>query len=286
MRSRWFTDAPAERLAALRLLIGGYALVYVALRAPELIALAQLPARQFEPTGVARVLGAPLPPAVAAALVVATIGWLAAFVAGARYRVTAPIAAAHLLWVLTYRSSWGVVFHTDNLLVLHVIALAVAPAADAWSLDRRRPPAAAGYGWAIQLLVALTAATYVLAAIAKLRLGGAAWLDGDVLRDQIAVDNVRKVLHGDPIGPLARLVLHHPGWLRGFCVLTLAIELAAPIALLGGRAARVWALGAWGFHVGVVLVMSIWFPYPLLGFAFLPLLHAERLVTWLIRQRL
>jgi hypothetical protein len=41
----------------------------------------------------------------------------------------------------------------------------------------------------------------------------------------------------------------------------------------------VWALGAWGFHVGVVLLMNIWFPYPLFGFAFLPFVPAEKIVA-------
>ena len=58
-----------------------------------------------------------------------------------------------------------------------------------------------------------------------------------------------------------------------------SIELGAPLALLGGRIARMWAWRAWGFHVGVVLVMNIWFPYPLVGIAFLPLFAAERVVA-------
>ena len=62
-----------------------------------------------------------------------------------------PIAAALLLWTLSYRNSWGLPFHTENLLVLHVIALALAPAADAWALgaakrraERSSTPAMAG----------------------------------------------------------------------------------------------------------------------------------------------
>jgi hypothetical protein len=62
---------------------------------------------------------------------------------------------------------------------------------------------------------------------------------------------------------------------------TLAVELGAPCALLGGRLARLWALVAWSFHVGVVLAMNVWFPYPLLGLAFLPMVDAERPLGWL-----
>jgi hypothetical protein len=270
----WFAPAPAERLATLRILIGAYALVYVIARLGELFAIAHLPASQFAPVGIVRVLGGPLPPAAVLAIAIATAALLVAFVAGAAYRVTAPLAALGLVWTLTYRSSWGMVFHTENLLVLHVIALAIAPAADAWAVQRR-PASAAGYGWAIKLLVAVTVATYVLAGLAKLRLAGLAWIDGDTLRDQIAVDNLRKAVFGDRIAPLATPLLDHPSGFAVIAIATLVIELGAPVALLGGRIAHIWAAVAWAFHVGVVLMMNVWFPYPLLGFAFLPLFPIE-----------
>src|SRR5262245_51135723 len=154
----WFAPAPAERLAALRILIGGYAFVYVTARLPEFIGVARYSATHFSPVGVVRVLDTPLPPSIATAIAIGTCCLLAGFVAGVRYRITAPLAAVALLWTLTYRNSWGQVFHTENLLVLHVIALALAPAADAWAVDRAGD-ARAGYGWPIKLLAALTAAT-------------------------------------------------------------------------------------------------------------------------------
>jgi hypothetical protein len=286
----WFAPAPAERLAALRIAIGGFAVIWMSARLPEVVSVARLPAGELAPVGIIRVLGralgAPLPVIAVAAIAVVTIGLLIAFTAGVRYRVTAPLAALGLLWTLSYRNSWGMVFHTDNLLVLHVIALAAAPAADAWTLGRGAPPRdapAAGYGWAIKLLAAITCVAYVLAGIAKLRLAGLSWIDGAQLRNQIAVDNLRKALLGGTIAPLARLLVAHPGGLVGLSILTLGIELGAPLALLGGRLARGWAWGAWGFHVGVVLAMNVWFPYPLVGIAFLPLLEAEHLVGRLAR---
>lgn len=279
----WFAPAPAERLAAVRILIGTFALAWVVARLGEGHAVAQLPAQHFRPVGVVRVLAAPLPPGVALALAAATAALLVAFVAGWRYRGTAPLAALGLLWVLSYRNSWGMIFHTENLLVLHVLALACAPAADAWAVDDRpAAPAAAGYGWALKLLIAITAVAYVLAAIAKLRLAGMAWLDGEQLRNQIAIDNLRKALLGDGIAPLATQFLAHPAGFTGFSVLTIVLELGAVVALAGGRPARWWALCAWGFHVGVVLLMNIWFLYPLLGLAFVPMLRAERLLGPLI----
>ena len=279
----WFAPAPPERLAMLRIAIGSFAFAWVAIRFGEIVAVSKLTAG-FHPIGVVRILDEPLPPGAVIAIAVATLVLLAAFVVGFAHRYLAPIAALGLLWTLTYRNSWGMPFHTENLLVLHVIALAIAPAADAWALAKPRPPPDAGYGWPIKLMVALTAATYLLAGIAKLRIAGSDWIDGDQLGNQIAIDNVRKYLLGDPTAPLATTVLEHPAALHVFCVMTIALELGAPIALVGGRIARLWALGAWGFHVGVILLMNIWFPYPTFGFAFLPLLPVERPVAWLIRR--
>ncbi len=276
----WFAPAPATRLAALRILIGAYALVYVVGRFGELVAVSRYGASHFHPLGVVRVLDTPLPPSVAIAIAAATCVLLAAFVAGWQFRITGPLAAAALLWTITYRNVWGMPFHTENLMVLHVIALACTPAADVWSLDARRMRVAStGYGWAIKLLALLTVSTYLLAGIAKLRIAGLGWIDGELLRNQIAVDNLRKALLGDAVAPLAHLVLEHPTPLVVFSVMSLTLELGAPLALLHRRVGHVWAFGAWGFHVGVVLLMNIWFPYPLFGIAFLPFVPAEKIVA-------
>lgn len=283
MSAWWFAPAPAERLAAVRIIVGIFALAWIVIRIREGYAVAQLPAENFRPTGVVRLLEAPLPPAIALAISIATAVLMAAFVVGFRFRVLAPIAAVALLWTLTYRNSWGMIFHTENLLVLHVMALACSPAADAWAVDRKPAhPAAIGYGWVLKLMIALTAVTYVLAGIAKLRIAGMEWIDGEQLRNQIAVDNLRKALLGDSIAPLATQFLEHPSGFTVFSVMTLVLELGAPIALVGPRLARLWALAAWGFHLGVVLLMNIWFLYPLCGVAYVAMLRAERPGTWLI----
>ena len=282
----WFAPAPAERLAALRILIGGYAFLYLWVRFGEFLSVSRLPVAQWKGIGVTSWTGH-VPGEVVIVLVVATMIALGAFVLGVGYRFVAPIAAVLLLFVTTYRNSWGMVFHTENLLVLHVAALALSPAADAWSIDRWRGwtrASTAGYGWAIKLLVALTAATYMLAGIAKLRIAGLGWIDGELLRNQIAIDNLRKALLGDAVAPLATQFLEHPRLFTAFSALTVALELGAPIALVGGWFARLWALAVWGFHLGVVLLMNIWFLYPLVFVAFLPVFHCERPIAWAIRR--
>lgn len=253
-----------ERLAALRILIGGYALVYLIVRMYEIYQVSKYPASHFAPIGVVRILDTPLPSWLVLAVAIATCIALAGMVAGRAYSIVAPLAALGLLWTLSYRNSWGMVFHTENLLVLHVIALAVCPRDKAWP---------------VKLMAALTVLTYMLAGIAKLRIAGVAWVDGEVLRNQIAVDNLRKALLGDSVAPLAQLFLEHPAPLDIFSVLSLGLELGAPLALLHRRLGYVWAITAWAFHLGVVLLMNIWFPYPLFGFAYLPLLPAEKIIA-------
>ena len=249
-----------ERLRICRALIAGFAAVYTAARLPELWAIAHLPAAAFEPTGLARVV---VPPAVVLACALVAICACAIFAAGRWPRITGPLAALAFLYVFSVRSAYGQIFHTENLLALHLCALAIAAFHD----DPRA---------AVRLLALLTVATYVLAGIAKLRLAGTAWLDGDQLRNQIAVDNLRKALLGGGTAPLATPLLDHPAWFAPLSIATLAVELAAPIALLGGRWAVVWVTAAWVFHVGVLLMMWIVFPYPLAGLAFLPLVPVEQ----------
>jgi hypothetical protein len=273
---RWWTrPAWPEPLAALRVLLGGWAVIYVAIRAGD---LAGHPGDRgaFRPVGVLSVLETPYSNGLARSAVAMTIVLGIAFVAGWRFRATGPAFAVALLWVTTWRNSWGQVFHTENLLVLHVAVIGLARSADCWSVDAHRAPQGrardARYGWPVRFLAALTVLTYAVAGVVKLKYTGLSWITGDHLRHWVAYDNLRKIELGDRHSPLG-------GWLTGWrnvwpflAVLTLAVELGAPLALLGDKVARWWSLAAWLFHVGVLALMAILFPYPLSGFAFAPLL--------------
>jgi hypothetical protein len=285
----WFAPAPASRLAALRIVTGGFAVAYLALRLRHLQSYVRLPVDDFAPVGIVRLLGAPPADALVLALPIASLVLAIGFTLGVRHRVVGPAFAAVLWWVLTYRNSWGMIFHTDNLLVLHVAILGCAPAADAWSLDARGravPSDDARYGWPVRLLGAVMCATYVVAGVAKLVEGGGAWLTGQPLRDVIARDNLRKVLLGSHASPLARWVLGAVWPYAALAWATMLVELGAPLALLGRRWAAAWAATAWGFHLGVWALMAIFFPYPLGGVAFAALFPLERPVErWLARRR-
>src|SRR5918995_1612902 len=119
------------------------------------------------------------------------------FVAGWRYGAVGPLFAVAMLVLATLDSAWGQVFHTENLVVLHLLILAAGPAADVLAVGRPRPrPARATgaddpahhedlddpgrptgpddrYGWPVRLAAVAVVLAYVLAGIAKLRIGGA-----------------------------------------------------------------------------------------------------------------
>ncbi|MDZ7679184.1 MAG: HTTM domain-containing protein [Acidimicrobiales bacterium] len=274
------TVAVPERLATLRVLVTGFALAYLVVRFPHLVDIARLsdaaPGR-FDPVGPLVLLAGPVSPPVAIIVLATTLAAGMASVAGWRWRVSGPVFALGVLLVLSYRNSWGQVFHTENLLVLHLGILAVAPASDAWSLDNRRrgrsggvsPPApSTRYGWPAQLMVVVVVVAYVLAGWAKLRASGVGWADGDALRNLVAHDALRKELVGDRGSPIGIVALRHAWVFAPMAALSLAVELLAPVALLGGRVRMAWVVAAWVFHLGVLAVMGILFPYQLLGVGF------------------
>ena len=276
----WLTaPARAERLALLRVLVAGYGVVWLVVRAPHLQSVTEFADERWRPVGVLAGLdGPPSGPLVLATVLVALLSGVAVVV-GWRHSVTGPTFAVTLLLVTTWRNGWGQIFHTENLLVLHLMVLAVVPAAAAWSLDARRsgPGARASdrFGWPIRVMALLTVSTYFVAGVAKIRYGGADWLDGDVLAHQIAFDNIRKAAVGSPASPIAGVLLGWRWLLTPMALSTLVVELGAPFALLSPRTARLWAAAAWLFHVGIIVTMVILFAYPVSLVALSPVLLAH-----------
>jgi hypothetical protein len=277
----YFAPMPARRLGALRVVVGAYALVYLLARSPHLLRFAAYDRAYFAPLGVLAFLDAPLPPALYRAAVGLTVALAVPFLLGVAHRVLAPLFALSLLTVLTYSNAFGKILNTDNLLVLHVGVLALAPSADALSLDARRrersPAPHARYGWPIRLVCALTVLTYFLAGIAKLRESGLAFVGGETLRNYVAFDNVRKAELGSAYSPLGAALLGFPRLFALLSVASFGLELGAPLALLSRRVGRLWAAAAWAFHLGVLALMAIGFTYQLSFVAFAAFLDLERL---------
>ena len=283
--SWWFPKVAATRLAAGRILVGGFAAGYVLARLPHLLSYASFNPDLFQPIGVVSVLGQPLAAALVYVITFATVFAGIAFALGYKFRFVGPLFALLLLWTLTYRNSWRMVFHTENLLVLHVLILGLAPSADAWSLDARgraRPAPDGSYGWPLKAMGAVAVVAYLLAGIAKFRWGTVGWLDGEVLRNLVATDTVRKMLLGSFYSPVASTMVEWHGAFMAFAIGTVVLELGAPLALLGRRAAAAWVISAIAFHWGVQLIMMITFPYPMFGFAFACFFPVD---DWYLRWR-
>ncbi len=290
----WFEPAPAFRLGLLRAAIGSYALWYVATRRDLIASLASGDSELFEPVGIARLLDAPLPPSVVDWVVLATVAAGIPFVLGLFYRISGPAFALLLMATLCYRNSWSMVFHMHNALVLHVLVLGAARAADGFSIDaiRRRmglclraPPGLqedAAFGWPVRLICMITALQYFLAGVAKVAgPQGLEWAAGSVLRDQVAVNAIRsEVLSGSTM-PLS-YTLHEWTWLYGVIGIgTLALELGAPVAVLWRRSAWTWAILTFAMHWGIFAIMGIKFRYHLAGIIFLTFFPVEKPLGWL-----
>jgi hypothetical protein len=297
----WFAEAPAARLALLRILIGSYAVWLLQFRSDDILEATRLPASQFQPVGVISFLTAPLPPQLISSLLMLAVIVSVPFTLGLAYRVTGPLFAGLLLAVLTYWASWGSVNHPDALVTAHVLVLGLTRAADAVSLDALirgwrhrggRVPAASlpnlsgawQYGFAVKLMCAVTATSYLLAGIAKVSgPDGWGWATGTALLRQVAWDGLRKELVAQPPPPEAAFLYQHVWLFTLLAVGSLVVELGAPLALLHRRLGYLWVLAAFPMHWGIYFVMGITFRYYLWGLAYASFFPLEGVGALLLR---
>ncbi|NNF55374.1 MAG: HTTM domain-containing protein [Acidimicrobiales bacterium] len=279
--------APAERLAVFRILVGSYATIAMIVSVGEFARLADRPAVQFEPVGIANLLEGPLPSTALWGLFGLSVLSGFAFTFGAGFRYTGWVFAACQLTWATYHASWGQMLHFEHLVTLHVLVLGFAPAAHAYSVDAFRRQGSVEpdtrYGWPLRLAAIITVVTYALAGIAKLRIGGVEWLNSETLTNHIAYSATRMDLLGEPRPPLASLAIANDWVLQPMAIASVAVELFAPLALLGGWFRRAWVPSAILLHLGTLTLMFVFFSYNGLGFALLPLYRLERLVPERVR---
>lgn len=280
--------APATRLATLRILCAAYATIFLVARLPSFWRGTTLPSSRLEGVGVLWFLDSPPAPGLMQALIVIVVLLGCMVTIGLRHRWTGPLFAIGFLVVSTYRLSFGHVIHTEHLIAIYLLIIGFSSAADARTIENRNPStgAHARYGTPVQLMVVVLVLTYVLAGWAKLRHGGMDWLFGDILRNQVAYDNLRKELLGSPHSPLGGWLVRF-GWLfPPAAILTTLVELGSVVVLLDSRRWRwIWAVGAWAFHVGVLATMAISFPLPLSFVAYAPLFAVEHLSMMRLRRR-
>lgn len=269
-----------RRLEAVRILVGLFATLYVLVRAPYFVGSSHV-AASFAPVGVCFFLREAAPPSLMWTAVGVTVVSGVLFTTGRWLRVSGPVWFVTLLFVTSYASSWGKILHSENLLVFHAGVLAFVFAASRRS-SRRRPGQVPRVDrdsarLALRAMSLVTALTYFVAGITKLRSGGAGWISGEALGDWLAWDALRKIELGSIHSPLAPLIASSGPLVQVLAVYTLIVEVGAPMSMFSRRVAVVWALLAWLFHLGVLLTMAIGFFYPLSAIAFASMLPVERL---------
>ncbi len=295
---RLYGQAVPARLGLLRIAVGLYWLVRLVQTRGQVAEVVRVSATHFTPVGVVAGLAAPVPAAWFDLGWSVAIGLAVAWTLGVGWRVVAPAFAALLLTLLSYRLSWGQIHHEPHLPSLHVLTLALTPASAAVSVDallRRRlggsrwlavcgtvaADAAPSWRWSwpVRAVCGVTAASYVLAGIAKMSgTAGLAWGSAENLLGQIGHLALQQDFLAGGGLPAVRFLYAHPEILGLFGVGTLVIEAGAFLALVDRRLGMLWSVAAFSMHWGIRLVMGIVFPYPMSGLAFASFFPLERLL--------
>lgn len=276
----WFEPASPHLLGILRITTGMFSLWYLLTRYEMLQKLFHTGKSPFEPTGMAFFLERPLPASWMDIVLMVTIGLGVLYTIGWKFTLTGPFFALLLLFFMSYRNSWSMIYHNYNALVLHVLIIGFSDAAKAFSLDNwknkngnwREAPHW-NFGWPVKLICTVTVGTYVLSGLAKL-LGDLAleWATGEAMRSQVAVDAIRKEMLAGGATPLFESIYSYSSVFFAMGILTYLLELGAPAVFFNKWIALVWVLLTWSMHWGIFFIMGIDFPYHTSGLIFLPFL--------------
>jgi hypothetical protein len=256
-----FRPVPLGRIAVLRTVAYLFVPVDVLLTTPWVAPHAQVPGTLYQPLLIGRVLHLPTPGPW-----VEVLGWILVLAALAAATGRLPrllgglVAVLYLEWMVV-AFSYGKVDHDR---VAFLVLLAVLPTVGVARFGDRRASDAAG--WAVAMTTLAVTATYFLSAVAKLRFGGADWVDGATLTRAV----VRRGTW------LSTPLLDHAWVLHAFQYVLLGVELlVSPLLLVRWRdERRTWLLvgGFYLFHVMTFLTISIVFlPHCVALLALLPL---------------
>jgi hypothetical protein len=263
----WFRPQPLAKVAVLRTIVYLYIPVDLYERTQQVIPQAYGSARLYEPVHILAFLHQPAPaPWFVQSMRVVIIG-------------TAVLAGLGLWprllgWVLAFAygdwaclaMSYGKVDH-DHLAIL--IALFVLPTVRGASWRSTGSSQAAG--WALKCIEVAVIATYFLAAVTKIRVGGWHWASGAVFTWAVVR---RGTAFSDPL-------LHHPELLLFGQWALFIFELSTPLFLFASQRWRTVGFCAFiGFHTITYLALTINFA-PLIACLFV-LLPLERAAYWLM----
>lgn len=270
--------AQPARPAVIRIGVGLFSAVHQFRRRRAMQSLHRQDPARFHPTGVVKVLKRPLPAKTADRLFDVAQLTNALTTLGVFHRVTGPLNAVLQWWTISYRNSWGMIYHSQNMMLMHQSVLGISRSADALSIDaivregtltpQQFDRAYGGIPTAMNLA---TVAVYFISGVAKIRSPrGWSWATGEVLRDQIAADAIRKDVFGSRAPQAAAVSYRSRAPFGALAATSLAVELGAPLSLVHRRAGQLFSVSAWGMHVGIRVIMDIKFRYNVSGVSYLP----------------
>jgi hypothetical protein len=270
---RWLTaPVPKGRIAAFRTLVYLFVAADITVFTGWVRAHAGVPGDLYRPLRIARLLHLPVPTRVLVLAIFWTllIAALAAASGRAHRLLGWTVFLLYLEWMII-AMSYGKVDH-DRFGLL--VALATLPTAGA--ARHGDPTPTERGGWALRMTQVGVIATYFLAAWAKLRFGGVAWLTGATLTRAIVR---RGTWIADELVRVPNLMV-----VSQFGIV--AFELLSPLILMLPRKWQLRAVAAcYGFHAAVMATITISFlPHQVAMASFLPL-EKVRPVRWLRTRR-
>ena len=299
----WFPVVSPTRLAVIRILTGIFSVWYISRRGQWLDPFERKEADLFDPIGLATLLDGPLPPNTVEFLGIATTVLGVMFILGLWWRLVGPAFAALFMFTLTYKNSWGMLFHTENMLALHVLVLGCMPSANVFALDPwiRKKWSTPLLGWlgfvrgtteahwkigsAIRMLQLGTTLPYVVAGGAKIMgPAGWGWAIGSNLRDQVAMNGIWYAMTTRKVREITYYIYDYDWPWTVLAVVTLIVEFGAPLAMLHRRLGYFFIITVLGLHWGIDILMAIAFKYQMCGLAFACFIEWERVLGWVSRK--
>lgn len=268
-----FRPAAPTNLAVNRILFYGILLYYFGLSRSrtDFPAWAAIPEAFWDPIWYFRWLGLPL--LSESTLEILSIAWKVALVCsalGVLTRVSTTLSFALGAYLIGLMQCFGKTHHFDYAALIVLGIMALSRSGDAVSVDRlvrnrigwhrERDPSVAAlsgeYAWPIRLVQLLTVLVFFGAGVSKLRHAGLAW---------IFSENMRFVLLGHHYShePPTRwgLYVAQVGWAPKLLgLLTVVLEIGAPLALVGRTLCRVIIPGLVMMQVGIQLLTGAFWP--------------------------
>lgn len=164
------------------------------------------------------------------------------------------------LYVVGLGHNFGKVSHPEHvsLLLLGILACARSGdrlSVDAWLRRLRRlpaPPAQSGeYRWPLRCAWLAMALMFFAAGISKLRYGGLDWAFSDSFSNLLIAHHYRK----PDLGGLGLWLAEQRGLAQSAALASLALELAAPLALLDWRLRLAIVPGLFSMQLGIAVLM-------------------------------